>query len=333
MDWMYGSASSLLDREAYLTGRKIDKNFELFNEDFKEPATKLETICEGRSTQTDACGAHRPIIGIDTIRKEDPLVAIKSQEERIRREILDNPIKMKRLKKIVMKAMRKKMCKLLSKKLSEAEKKQWMNFFSILDGFADNASSSQKQKNQVFFSKAEVSRSVWIAVFFLIGNFGKHEISSGCESDDEQLGSRRKVGKPLGLSYVSEASKHTRLNRHNVPSSSSSRSTLPEYSKRKSEKEKRKHKLDENEREKRLAAMQQNAQWRSEQRSRNLAKMEMRDKEEEDKNKRYSSKGGGFVRPMLISATENVTVESRIKSKRQTIQRSSNAMSENFAKR
>ncbi|KRZ49543.1 Pre-mRNA-splicing factor CWC25 -like protein [Trichinella nativa] len=308
MDWMYGSASSLLDREAYLTGRKIDKNFELFNEDFKEPATKLETICEGRSTQTDACGAHRPIIGIDTIRKEDPLVAIKSQEERIRREILDNPIKMKRLKKIVMKAMRKKMCKLLSKKLSEAEKKQWMNFFSILDGFADNASSSQKQKNQ-------------------------HEISSGCESDGEQLGSRRKVGKPLGLSYVSEASKHTRLNRHNVPSSSSSRSTLPEYSKRKSEKEKRKNKLDENEREKRLAAMQQNAQWRSEQRSRNLAKMEMRDKEEEDKNKRYSSKGGGFVRPMLISATENVTVESRIKSKRQTIQRSSNAMSENFAKR
>ncbi|KRX18146.1 Pre-mRNA-splicing factor CWC25 -like protein [Trichinella nelsoni] len=317
MDWMYGSASSLLDREAYLTGRKIDKNFELFNEDFKEPATKLETICEGRSTQTDACGAYRPIIGIDTIRKEDPLVAIKSQEERIRREILDNPVKMKRLKKIVMKAMRKKMCKLLSKKLSEAEKKQWMNFFSILDGFADNASSSRKQEKQV-------ARSVWIAV---------HEISSGCESDDEQLGSRRKVGKPLGLSYVSEASKHTRLNRHNVPSSSSSRSTLPEYSKRKSEKEKKKKKLDENEREKRLAAMQQNAQWRSEQRSRNLAKMDMREKEEEDKNKRYSSKGGGFVRPMLISATENVTVESRIKSKRQTIQRSSNAMSENFAKR
>ncbi|KRY71567.1 Pre-mRNA-splicing factor CWC25 -like protein, partial [Trichinella pseudospiralis] len=306
MDWMYGSASSLLDREAYLTGRKIDKNFELFNEDFKEPATKFETVCEGRSAQTDASSAHRPIIGIDTIRKEDPLVAIKSQEERIRREILDNPVKMKRLKKIVMKAMRKKMSKLLSKKLSEAEKKQWMNFFSILDGFANNANSSWKQENQ-------------------------NEISNASESDEEQLDSRRKVGKPLGLSYVSEASKHTRLSRRDVPSSS--KSMLPEHGKRKSEKEKRKYKLDEDEREKRLAAMQQNAQWRSEQRSRNLAKMEMRDKEEEDKNKHYSSKGSGFVRPMLISATENVTVESRIKSKRQTIQRSSNAMSENFAKR
>ncbi|XP_052869944.1 pre-mRNA-splicing factor CWC25 homolog [Anopheles cruzii] len=94
----------------------------------------------------------------------------------------------------------------------------------------------------------------------------------------------------------------------------------------------RKRPLTEEEMEEKRRAMQENAQWREEDRSSNVKRYEAEDRRENAKhgNREYDRE---FLTKQFKHAAANETVESRIRSNRNNIQRSNGAMDSNFAKR
>uniref|UniRef100_A0A2L2Y1C5 Putative coiled-coil domain-containing protein n=1 Tax=Parasteatoda tepidariorum TaxID=114398 RepID=A0A2L2Y1C5_PARTP len=91
-----------------------------------------------------------------------------------------------------------------------------------------------------------------------------------------------------------------------------------------------KKKLDEKERERLLREMQENAKWREDQRKKNATRYK---EEEERENKMKKIDSSDFMKPMLAKVAGKGSVESRVKQKIFTIQRSSAAMDRNFARR
>ncbi|XP_061386702.1 pre-mRNA-splicing factor CWC25 homolog [Musca vetustissima] len=112
LDWMYKSTHELINREEYLLGRKIDKSFEALQAEeqqkeknnlvgVKQPLNHVEHECVPFSIR-----AYKNIQSteqVDLQRKfmEDPLMLIKQREMETRRKILENPVKLKELHKIL----------------------------------------------------------------------------------------------------------------------------------------------------------------------------------------------------------------------------------------
>lgn len=87
LDWMYSHMQSV-NTDAYLLGKKIDKNVE----SMKEEEKNIDVVPVVRKA---------PVIKASEILakvKEDPLFLIKKKEEENRKELAHNPIKMKKLR-------------------------------------------------------------------------------------------------------------------------------------------------------------------------------------------------------------------------------------------
>ncbi|XP_055541913.1 pre-mRNA-splicing factor CWC25 homolog [Wyeomyia smithii] len=90
--------------------------------------------------------------------------------------------------------------------------------------------------------------------------------------------------------------------------------------------------LTEEEIEARRKAMMQNAEWRDKERKKNVRRYEDEDHKEEQKDKR-SKYDKNFITEQFKHAANNETVEKRIKSNRNNIQRAGGSMNDHFAKR
>uniref|UniRef100_A0A5S6QJ90 arginine kinase n=1 Tax=Trichuris muris TaxID=70415 RepID=A0A5S6QJ90_TRIMR len=263
MDWMYAGPSSEIDRENYLTGRKVDKNFEQYNEDFKEAPSKIESLSLPVSSRcAGAVASKRTLLDLDTVRKEDPLVSIKVQEEQVRRDILENPMKMKCLRKIVMKAMRRKMKKMYKGRLTPEERMECARFFHLIDqiatgqttGMENSSNSTQSFANEGIGSKHERRKNV-----------RRHEEDGQNVSKPDEMARYSK--------RASVRSSHTGFDHSRLPK---------DYQKdsRHSTDSSKKRSLTSVEKERLLNEMVQNASWRKEQRDRKLTKLAAHEKDE-----------------------------------------------------
>lgn len=93
-----------------------------------------------------------------------------------------------------------------------------------------------------------------------------------------------------------------------------------------------KPKLTEKEKEERLREMMKNAEWRDKERETYVRKYHADGKDEEDRH-REAEFDRNFIHKELHKSAQSETVESRLKSNRNNIQRSSGAMNTNFARR
>ncbi|CRK94458.1 CLUMA_CG007965, isoform A [Clunio marinus] len=100
LEWMYKTGQDLLNREEYLTGRKVDKQFEELTT--SENCVEHEVLPASISRRTNLFEKHDQV---DIVRKqmEDPLMAIKQKEMEARRKILENPVKLKELHRLLKK--------------------------------------------------------------------------------------------------------------------------------------------------------------------------------------------------------------------------------------
>ncbi|KAK4880765.1 hypothetical protein RN001_008911 [Aquatica leii] len=105
LEWMYKGAQSSVDREDYLLGKSIDKSLEQLNAQEKQqqlgvqqPKNHVEHECIPPSIRDykEQIGEQ---VDINAKLQEDPLIAIKKQEEEKRRQFLNNPIQIKKLQK------------------------------------------------------------------------------------------------------------------------------------------------------------------------------------------------------------------------------------------
>ncbi|KAL7740037.1 hypothetical protein ACLKA6_016880 [Drosophila palustris] len=135
LEWMYKNSAELINREEYLLGRKIDKSFEQLEAEerrqeqsqafgVKQSINHVEHECvpfsirEYRNLQSTE--------QVDMQRKtmEDPLMLIKQREMESRRKLLENPVKLKEIHRIL-KTEREQAAKLDKKpKKSKKSKKK-----------------------------------------------------------------------------------------------------------------------------------------------------------------------------------------------------------------
>lgn len=108
--WMYQGAKSSVNREDYLLGKRVDKNFEKYSDavvDQREEA--IESIVRTRTVYSTGASLQTKVSTLDlnTVRTEDPLVAVKVKEETRRQEMMSNPLMRMRFEKLLKEAMTK----------------------------------------------------------------------------------------------------------------------------------------------------------------------------------------------------------------------------------
>ncbi|KAJ1373782.1 hypothetical protein KIN20_036289 [Parelaphostrongylus tenuis] len=123
--WMYEGAKSLVNREDYLLGKKIGKDFEKYSDvvnDLKPEAfdalmhTRTVTKPQPSAVKTSALETY-------VVATEDPLVAVKVKEETRRREVLENPLMKLKFQKMLKEMMAAKEGKVEKKKKKKKKKK------------------------------------------------------------------------------------------------------------------------------------------------------------------------------------------------------------------
>uniref|UniRef100_A0A7I4YAR6 Nkap_C domain-containing protein n=1 Tax=Haemonchus contortus TaxID=6289 RepID=A0A7I4YAR6_HAECO len=122
--WMYEGAKSLVNREDYLLGKKVDKNFEKYSDAVNEQKpdafdallhTRTVFKPQPSSTKTSALESY-------VVATEDPLVAVKVKEETRRREVLENPLVKFKFQKMLKEMMAQKEAKGDKKKKKKKKK-------------------------------------------------------------------------------------------------------------------------------------------------------------------------------------------------------------------
>uniref|UniRef100_A0A182LZZ6 CBF1-interacting co-repressor CIR N-terminal domain-containing protein n=1 Tax=Anopheles culicifacies TaxID=139723 RepID=A0A182LZZ6_9DIPT len=138
LEWMYRGPSQLVNREEYLLGRTIDKTFEDLDAQEKasnstfgvaQPKNHVEHECIPFSIRQ-----HKDVLSndqVDLARKlmEDPLMLIKQKEMESRQKILQNPVKLKELHRLLkgdqsLKSSEEKKVKKREKKSKKSKKSQ-----------------------------------------------------------------------------------------------------------------------------------------------------------------------------------------------------------------
>ncbi|KHJ91191.1 hypothetical protein OESDEN_08951 [Oesophagostomum dentatum] len=92
--WMYQGAKALVNREDYLLGKKIDKNFEKYSDAVNEQKPEaLDALLHTRTVvKPQPTAVKTSALESYVVATEDPLVAVKVKEETRRREVLENPL-------------------------------------------------------------------------------------------------------------------------------------------------------------------------------------------------------------------------------------------------
>ncbi|TKR77690.1 hypothetical protein L596_018613 [Steinernema carpocapsae] len=145
--WMYEGTKAIVNREDYLLGKKIDKNFELYSDVFvkDKEEDRLKALEERSKSCNDDAGPSRVShLQVDVVRSEDPLVALKMRQAQRQRELMDNPlnkVKFQRMMKEIFSDGKKK-----SKKHKKNKKKLRS---SDSDSSEDERKKQKKRRNDL----------------------------------------------------------------------------------------------------------------------------------------------------------------------------------------
>ncbi|EDW87428.1 pre-mRNA-splicing factor CWC25 homolog [Drosophila yakuba] len=133
LEWMYKNSTELINREEYLLGRKIDKSFETLQAEesrqeqstvgLKQSINHVEHDCVPFSIRTYRNLQSNEQVDIQRKTLEDPLMLIKQREMESRRKLLENPVKLKEIHRILKTEQEQKAAKEKKVKKSKKSKK------------------------------------------------------------------------------------------------------------------------------------------------------------------------------------------------------------------
>ncbi|CAO1353167.1 unnamed protein product [Diamesa tonsa] len=145
LEWMYKTGADLINREDYLTGKKVDKQIE---EELSKNHVEHEIIPTSISRRQQFQGDNEQV---DIIRKqmEDPLMQIRQKEIEMRKKILENPVKLKELHRLLKQEKDKK----TSDSKSSAKKSKKKHKKSQRSSSSNSSSSEDKDLDQLLVEK------------------------------------------------------------------------------------------------------------------------------------------------------------------------------------
>ncbi|CAK9298984.1 unnamed protein product [Gordionus sp. m RMFG-2023] len=288
MDWMYNNSKTILDREAYLLGKSIDKNFqELQNEELK-----------GENT-----------IRVDKFKiKEDPLNLIEIRKYQYKKDLLRNPIKLKKFKQMLMDNDKEYSYNIdnESKLISEIDLKILKKWKKLKKSCFYFQNIALQEFASPFLKNTTITLPTQINI-----NHPMKDVEIDNNEDEPKHSKQMEVKNR----NVNSSKKYFNKNRYNPPTQSPLIRTA--YRQNKDREREREKGVDQKEL---LRQMRLNAEWNKKRRKDILDKEEKRSRIE-DKVIRddSSSKAENFVRPMLSEMAKMNTLESRIRNNRSKI--------------
>ncbi|XP_014824724.1 PREDICTED: pre-mRNA-splicing factor CWC25 homolog [Poecilia mexicana] len=327
LDWMYQGPAGQVSRDEYLLGRPIDKQI---TDQYEEPES-------GPSAETGLLPGSifnpaTPASGLDLAAKirEDPLFQIRKREEEKKREVLTNPVKMKKIKEM----LRQNLDKKDKKKKRKKEKKEKRG--------DKERKKEKKHKRRTSSSSSEEEGD-------------KHRSHLRDEFKDSKSRSRHLPGYGLQLqsgrhhqaSVMSSNSGRRERSRSRSPhrNHKDSRSYASSYKKveardpspqRETYQRQRNHvskKLSAEELERKRREMMDQAKQREEDRENNVKRYKRQD--EQDKQREQNAKHdrhAGFIHNMKLESAASSSLEDRVKRNIHSIQRTPASL-DNFMKR
>lgn len=328
LDWMYQGPSGQVSRDEYLLGRPIDKQI---TDQYADPES-------GPSAETGLLpgsifNPNTAASGLDMAAKirEDPLFEIRKREEAKKREVLTNPVKMKKIKEMLRQNLEKKK----KRKKEKKEKKD-----------KDRKKEKKHKRRSSSSSSEEDDR--------------KHKSHSHHEaSADKKSNGHHQSGYGLQLpsgrnSHISASNGHSssrrersrsrsphRNHRDHHSSSSSNRSDRRDKPKAPTPPKERyqRHnnhiskKLSAEEMERKRQEMMNQAKEREEDRENNVKRYKRQEEKEKHRDQNAKRKEhAGFIHDMKLESAASSSLEDRVKRNIHSLQRTS-ASQDNFMRR
>ncbi|XP_021095725.1 pre-mRNA-splicing factor CWC25 homolog isoform X3 [Heterocephalus glaber] len=337
LDWMYQGPGGMVNRDEYLLGRPIDKYvFEKLEE--KEAGCSSETGLLPGSIFAPA-GANSLLDMASKIR-EDPLFIIRKKEEEKKREVLNNPVKMKKIKELLQMSLEKKEKKKKKEKRKKHKKHKHRSASSSRSSSEDEPGPgrgrSQKKETDSLpvLSKAPGYGLQCLAKLLKPGYYLQscHILPSA----GFQVRHSAQDRGPQGPSVAQSKGAFGMNNRSRSPSSSRSPSR---HSGKKSGRDRRSRsprhstaKLSAQELERKRQEMLENARWREEERL-NTLRRHAREDERARRLEQLDSRDGKFIHRMKLESAATSSLEDRVKRNIHSLQRTSVALERNFMRR
>ncbi|XP_056403594.1 pre-mRNA-splicing factor CWC25 homolog isoform X2 [Hyla sarda] len=313
---MYQGPGGMLNRDEYLLGRPVDKFI----------LDKMQDPESGPSTETgllpgsifSSSGAASSLDIANKIR-EDPLFMIRKREDEKRREVLKNPVKMKKIRELLQSSLDKK-----SKKKKKEKKKRKKERRSSSSSSSEESDSDQDDRSR---APKHRQHSPSPPLHQRASGYGLQiRDSSKSNKRDVPAEQDRHRGR-------SRSPHHDRVQEKSRTDRKYRRSPSP----KKEEKYRRQRvsgytkKLSAEELEKRRLEMMEDARQRERERESNVRRYKQ--EEENEEKKVHHKKDSKFIHQMKLESAASSSLEDRVKRNIHGIQRTTASLEKNFMKR
>ncbi|KAG7256302.1 hypothetical protein CRUP_037178, partial [Coryphaenoides rupestris] len=327
LDWMYQGPAGQVSRDEYLLGRPIDKQI---TEQFEEPES-------GPSTQTGLLpgsifNPSTPASTLDLAAKirEDPLFEIRKREEEKKREVLTNPVKMKKIKEMLRQNLEKEK-KRKRKKEKRGDKEKRKEKKKHKRRSRSSSSEEEVHKKHGSHSKEKNGRtgrpnSQNIPGYGLQFPASQHHQSSA-PSTHERRQERSRSRSPTRNGAENHSSHHSDRKVYH-------RAATPPKERYQRQRTHRSKQLSAEELERKRQEMMSFAKQRDEEREINVTRYKKQDEQEKERERGAKHvPHAGFIHNMKLESAASSSLEDRVKRNIHSIQRTTASLEKNFMKR
>nr|XP_057932201.1 pre-mRNA-splicing factor CWC25 homolog [Doryrhamphus excisus] len=319
LDWMYQGACNQVSRDEYLMGRPIDKQI---TDQYEEPES-------GPSAETGLLpgSIFSPVTAASSLDmaakiREDPLFQIRKREEEKKREVLTNPVKMKKIKEMLRQNLDKKEKKKRKKEKERRKEKKHRRHSSCSSDEGDEKTHRSHSREEMSTHTKSYSRH--IPGYGLQLPAGKHHQSSAFNH------TRRKERSPSRSPPRKNRDSSSSLRNNKKVEVRACSPQREHYQRQRNHVSK---KLSAEELEQKRKEMMDQAKQRDEDRENNVRRYRKQD--EQEKQREQNSKRdrhAGFIHDMKLESAATSSLEDRVKRNIHSIQRTPASL-DNFMKR
>ncbi|XP_037546039.1 pre-mRNA-splicing factor CWC25 homolog [Nematolebias whitei] len=319
LDWMYQGPAGQVSRDEYLLGRPIDKQI---TDQYEEPES-------GPSAETGLLPGSifnptTPASGLDLASKirEDPLFQIRKREEEKKREVLTNPVKMKKIKEMLRQNLEKdKKKKRKKEKKEKKERKEKKHKRRSSSSSSDDEEDKHRSHSR---DESTDTRSHHLPGYGLQLPAGRHQQAPAASSHSGRRERSRSRSPPRNH-------KDGRSSSHRAERKVEPRAPSPQWYHRQ-----RNHvskKLSAEDLEKKRREMMSQAKQREEDRENNVRRYKRQDEQEKQREHNVKrDRHAGFIHDMKLESAASSSLEDRVKRNIHSIQRTPASL-DNFMKR
>lgn len=326
LDWMYQGPAGQVSRDEYLMGRPIDKQI---TDQYEEPESgpSAETGLLPGSIFNPATAASN--LDMAAKIREDPLFEIRKREEAKKREVLTNPVKMKKIKEMLRQNLEKKDKKKKRKKEKKEKKDRERRKEKKHRRRSSSSSSDEEDEKKKKSSHTREHYTDSRSHSHLHPGYGL-QLPSG---RTHQTSGRRDRSR-------SRSPRREHQNGHShFPSSyrgekkSEARTESPQKERYVRQRNYVSKKLSADELERKRREMMEAAKQRDEDRENNVKRYKRQDEQEKLKEQNVKQeRHAGFIHNMKLESAASSSLEDRVKRNIHSIQRTAASL-DNFMKR